>query len=72
MQITEEGQLNIGDKIKIVAKSDKNNYKSITVKSIVDNGYGEEIIINKSRNYFFSIKGLVSGTSWAKEVYKLA
>lgn len=72
MKITTFGQLSVGDKVKIVGKSKRDCYKSITVKDVLNpNTKKEEIIINKSKNYFFITNMLVKGTSWAKEVTKI-
>lgn len=72
MEITKEGQLKVGDKLKIIGKNKKSDsYENITVKDIIDNGYGEEIIINKSKNHYFLTHLYLSGSSWCEKVYIL-
>lgn len=65
--VTGEGQLKVGDKIRIVGKSIKDDQRT-TVKEIITVDGNEEVIINKRRNYYFNTKMLVSGKSWAKQV----
>ena len=71
VKVTGEGQLEKGDRLRIVAKASKNNYESVTVKRIVHSDYGEEIIINIKRNYYFVTKWIGEVGSWTKEVYKI-
>ena len=69
IKIDGSGQLKVGDKIMIIGKNPKDSYPQITVKKVIFNGDDEEIIINKSKNYYFITKMMVEGKSWAKEVY---
>jgi hypothetical protein len=71
-QVTKAGQLKKGDKIKIIAKSQKNNYESITVKKVIETDYGEEIILNLKRNYYYVTKMMLAGESWVMKVIKLS
>jgi hypothetical protein len=70
-QVTKAGQLKKGDKIKIIAKSQKDNYESITVKKVIETDYGEEIILNLKRNYYYVTRMMLAGESWAVKVIKL-
>ena len=70
-KITAAGQLKKGDHIKIVARAEKDNYDSVTVKKVIETDYGEEIIVNSRRNYYFVTRMMVRGDSWAGEVFKL-
>jgi hypothetical protein len=70
-QVTKAGQLKKGDKIKIIAKSQKDNYESITVKKVIETDYGEEIILNLRRNYYYVTRMMLDGESWAVKVIKL-
>ncbi|MND97682.1 hypothetical protein D3C80_900070 [compost metagenome] len=70
MQLTAEGQLAKGDKIKIVGKSESDS-QTITVKEVIDVDGHEEVIINKRKNRYFITNMVLDGTSWAKSVTKL-
>ncbi|MFM5431416.1 hypothetical protein ACET9P_11045 [Aeromonas veronii] len=71
MQLTAEGQLAKGDKIKIVGKSDSDS-QTITVKEVIDVDGHEEVIINKRKNRYFITNMVLAGTSWAKSVTKIS
>lgn len=70
-QLTAEGQLTKGDKIKIVGKSDSDS-QTITVKEVIDVDGHEEVIINKRKNRYFINNMVLGGTSWAKSVTKIS
>ena len=65
--VTEEGQIKIGDKLKIIGKSTRDDQYAIAEDVITIDG-NEEIIIDKDENRYFITKLLVKGTSWAKQV----
>jgi hypothetical protein len=67
-KLSAEGQIKVGDRLKITGKNSRNSHKSIKVKEVVDNGYGEEIIINKKKNYYFMTRLYLDGASWCKSV----
>lgn len=70
--LTNLAQLKIGTRLKIVGKNEKDNYSSVSVKNIVDNGFGPEVIIHRYRNYHFNVLLFLNGkSSWVKEVYVL-
>ncbi|HGK7311049.1 hypothetical protein [Aeromonas caviae] len=71
MQLTAEGQLAKGDKIKIVGKSESDS-QTITVKEVIDVDGHEEVIINKRKNRYFITNMVLDGTSWAKSVTKIS
>jgi hypothetical protein len=75
-------QLNIGTKLRIVASSERDCYGSVSVKKIIEmkrwdgeawsEPYDHEILLNRKKNYYFSMNNYLSGKSnWVKEVYVL-
>ncbi|MFW8589866.1 hypothetical protein ACOI22_03590 [Glaciecola sp. 2405UD65-10] len=73
IKITGFGQLSIGDRIKIIGKSERDSYKSVTVKDVLNKGrVNEEVIINKRFNHYFITNMLINGGSWAVEAFKQA
>ena len=81
-KLTSLDQLKVGTKLKIVAKSERDCYGSISVKKLIPmheylgpNKRGPitdtEILINHTKNYYFSFNNFIKGESWAKEVYVL-
>ena len=62
-------QLFKGAKLKIIGKAQKNSYESISVKLIIKDK--SEVIMNKSKNYYFNVDVFLSGKSWVKECYLL-
>ena len=68
IKLIAEGQVKVGDRLKIIGKNSSDDYNSIKVKSIVDNGYGEEIIIKKKKNRYFMTKLYLKNASWCKSV----
>lgn len=81
--LTNLNQLKVGTKLRIVAKSERDCYGSVSVKRLIQmyeylgpttRGplIDTEILINKSKNYFFSFETYLNGKSnWVKEVYVL-
>lgn len=71
-ELTKEGQLKVGGKIKIVGKNkNRDSYESVIIKDIVDNGFGEEVIINKRKNFYFMTLSYLDGSSWCEKVFEL-
>lgn len=82
-KLTSLSQLRVGTKLKIVAKCEKYSHGSISVKKLIkmwsDCGdgsvYGKqdtEILINRTKNHFFSMNAyLANDSQWVKEVYVL-
>ena len=70
MQLTAEGQLAKGDKIRIVGKSERDS-QIVTIKEVITVDGREEVIINKRRNYYFITALVLAGSSWAKSVTKI-
>ncbi len=70
--ITGEGQLVVGDVLKIDAKSPKNNYRRVKVKQVLVEAGDEEIVLasRKVKNAYFITKMLADGSSWAGNVYR--
>jgi hypothetical protein len=68
IKLSAEGQIKVGNILKITGKNSKDSYKSIKVKEVIDNGDGEEIIINKKKNRYFMTRLYLSGASWCKSV----
>ena len=70
-------QLKKGTKLKIIAECKKDCYGSVSVKEILkmegpDGKKWTEILINKSKNYYFHFEYYLAGKSqWVKEVYVL-
>lgn len=70
-------QLKVGTRLRIVGKSEKDSYGSISVKKIIkcsgdDGRTWHEILINKSQNYYFHFENYLAGKSmWVAEVYVL-
>lgn len=83
--LTSLDQLSIGTRLRIIAKSKRDCYGSISVKKIIPmcNRYGDnsllsagpndtEILINKSKNFYFSMNKYLNGNScWVKEIFVL-
>lgn len=82
--LTSLDQLKVGTRLKIIAKSDSDCYNAVSVKKIIEMKrynretdtwsapYDYEILINRSRNYYFSMENYLAGKSnWVKEVYIL-
>lgn len=82
--LTSIDQLKLGVKLRIIAKSESDCYGSVSVKEIVEmrrfdklsqkwsGVYDYEILINKSKNYYFSFRNYLAKESvWIKEVYVL-
>ncbi|RLV60966.1 hypothetical protein D5018_03750 [Parashewanella curva] len=65
--VCSEGQLKVGDKIKVIGKSTSDDQVN-TVKEVLEVDGREEIVINKTRNYYFITQMLITGQSWAKQV----
>ena len=77
-KLTSLDQLKVGSRLRIVGKSESDNYGSVSVKKIIickrDNPSESwhEILINRSKNYYFHFENYLSGKSqWVKEVYVL-
>ena len=70
MQLTAEGQLTKGDKIKIIGKSERDS-QTVTVKDVITVNGREEVIINKKRNFYFVTSMVIAGKSWAKSINKI-
>tara|TARA_B100000508_G_scaffold130224_1_gene117283 strand:- start:108257 stop:108523 length:267 start_codon:yes stop_codon:yes gene_type:complete len=70
--VTGEGQLIVGDVLKIDAKSPKNNYRRVRVKHVLQEAGNEEIVLasRKVKNAYFITKMLADGSSWAGNVYR--
>jgi len=65
--VTAEGQVKVGDKLKITGKNDRDS-QTATVMDILSVNGREEVLINVERNYYFITELLISGQSWAGEV----
>jgi hypothetical protein len=69
-KITGAGQLAVGDRIIITNK--QGEQQKATVRIVLDGGTDrEEIVFNKTRNYYFILSMMLTGTSWAKECHKV-
>lgn len=64
-------QLNVGTKLKIIGRTSKNNYNSISVKELIRKNGDIEVLINKSKNYYFNLSCYLKGESWANKVFIL-
>lgn len=71
-------QLQLGTRLKIVGKHPSDNYGAISVKKIItctlpcSNEAWHEILINRTKNYYFHFENYLAGKSlWVKEVYVL-
>lgn len=81
--LTSVKQLKVGTKIKIVSKSGTNDYGSVSVKKVIKMRHYDhdrkkwkpvhdyEILINRSKNYYFSMNMYFKGESWVKDVFVL-
>jgi len=65
--VTKEGQIKVGDKLKIIGKNTRDDQYAIA-EDILMIGGNEEIIIDTDKNRYFITKLLIKGTSWAKQV----
>lgn len=65
--LSAEGQLKIGNKIKIVGKS-RTDSQIATVRDVIQVNDKEEVIIDIKRNRFFSTSIFLKGQSWAKQI----
>jgi hypothetical protein len=81
-RLTNISQLKVGMKLKIVAQSKSDCYNSVSVKQIImmrrwdgeawSEPYDYEILLNRKKNYYFSMLNYIGGKSnWVKEVYIL-
>lgn len=82
-KLTSLSQLKIGTKLKIIAKSERDCYGSVSVKKLIpmfhyigpsERGpqFDTEILITRSKNYFFSMDSYLKGESqWVKEIFVL-
>jgi len=71
-EFTSIEQLKVGQCLKIDGGHPKYNYKSISVKKLVDNGYGIEVILNKRKNWYFNAVYYLQGkSSWVEKVWVL-
>lgn len=71
-KLTSLDQLKVGIKLKIVGKHPSDNYGSVSVKKIIDCGTWHEVLINRTKNYYFHFENYLKGKSmWVKEVYVL-
>ncbi len=70
--VTGEGQLVVGDTLKIEAKSPKNSYEKVKVKHVLVEAGKEEIVLASKtvKNAYFITKLLADGSSWAGDVYR--
>lgn len=66
-KITAEGQVQVGDKLQIIGKNDKDIQIAVVMDVLSVSGR-EEVLINVERNYYFITELLLSGHSWASEV----
>lgn len=73
-------QLSVGTKLKIIGKSTKDSYGSVSVKKIIfceahpssGSGNWHEILINRKRNYYFHLENYLAGKSqWVEKVFVL-
>jgi len=76
-------QLKVGTKLRIIAKCEKYSHKSISVKKLIPmksqygdgSVYGEndtEILVNRTKNHFFSMNAyLANDSQWVKEIFVL-
>lgn len=77
-------QLRVGTRLKIISDQEGHCYGSVSVKKLIKmNGkYGDsslpsagpndtEILLNRKRNYYFSMNKYLMGSSWVKEAYVL-
>jgi hypothetical protein len=84
-KLTSLDQLQVGTRLKIVASNEKDCYQCISVKKLIKmwNEHGDgsllscgpkdtEILINRKKNYYFSMNAYLKGTSWVKEIYVLS
>lgn len=75
--LTSINQLKVGSRLKIVGRSEKDSYGSVSVKKLIpcegfDGTRWNEVLINRSRNYYFHLENYLAGKSnWVKEVYVL-
>ena len=71
-KLTSLDQIKVGSRLKIVGKSESDSYSSVSVKEVIDCGEWHEILINRSKNYYFHFENYVAGKSqWVNEVYVL-
>lgn len=76
-KLTALDEIKVGTKLKIVAKSQKDCYGSVSVKRIIrcENQLDKiwhEVIINRKMNYYFHFENYLAGKSnWVVEVYVL-
>lgn len=77
-ELKAKSQLKIGTKLKIVGHSESDNYGSISVKKLIecesnDGRKWTEVLINRSKNYYFHLEYYLAGKSlWVKEVFVLS
>lgn len=70
--LTSLKQLKVGTRLKIVGRHENDNYGSVSVKKIINCDTWHEILINRSKNYYFHFENYLAGKSnWVKEVYVL-
>ena len=73
--LTSLDQLKVGTRLKIIGKSPKDSYGSVSVKKIIecagqDGRWWTEILINRSRNYYFHLENYLAGKSqWVDKVF---
>jgi hypothetical protein len=72
IKLTSAHQLERGIKLRIVGRSERDSYGSVSVKKLIEMSTGDlEVLINRKRNRYFSLSLYLNGKSWAKEVYVL-
>jgi hypothetical protein len=70
-------QLKVGTRLKIVGKSERDSYGSVSVKILQtvkwdDGADNTEVIINRTKNRYFNLDLYLKGeSSWVKEAYVL-
>lgn len=76
--VTKKSQIEAGSILKIVGFCEKNSYKRIRVKQVLQmtSTSGKcwtEVVINKRKNYFFHLDAYLNGEEtwgkWVKELY---
>lgn len=74
-RLTSLSQIRVGSRLKIVGRSEKDSYGSISVKKIIKcetpDDQWFEILINRTKNYYFHFGMYLAGQSWAKDVFVL-
>lgn len=68
--ITDFGQIKVGDVL--LLKRSNEFVAPVTVKEVIYKGTAdEEVIISKTKNFYFITSMLLDGTSWVKECARL-